>query len=174
MASLGSEGAIMTQVARRVETLHETASCPPVFHRSAAASVRGRVTPAAGGATMPTTYAAINRFPGTVSALLAWADGDTDRLTESATTFCAEAPALLRSLARDVAAGNAQAVSRAAHSLYGRLAPFGVPQLRTVTATLEDYAHARDLGPAAALVDELSAALGRFCDYLVTKPWTRY
>jgi HPt (histidine-containing phosphotransfer) domain-containing protein len=122
---------------------------------------------------MLTTCASNNRFPATVSALLAWADGDTDRLTESVASFCAEVPRLLRSLARDVDARNAQAVSRTAHSLYGKLAPFGVPHLRTVTATLEDYAHARDLAPAAPLVDELDAALTGFCAYLATKPWTR-
>jgi HPt (histidine-containing phosphotransfer) domain-containing protein len=173
MASLGNEGAIMTQVARRVETLHETAFCPPVFNRAAGAAVHRRVTPAAGEATMLATCAANNRFPGTVSALLAGAEGDTDRLAESVTSFCAEAPGLLRSLARAVEAGNAQAVSRAASSLYGRLATFGVPHLRTVAATLEDYAQARDLGPAAPLVDELAAAVAGFCAYLATKPWLR-
>jgi HPt (histidine-containing phosphotransfer) domain-containing protein len=122
---------------------------------------------------MPTTYAAINRFPGTVSALLAWADGDTDRLAATVTSFRAQAPGLVRSLAQNTVAGKPPAVIRDAHSLYGMLAHFGVPQLCTITATIQDHDRARDLGPAAPLTEELAAALGRFCEYLATKPWIR-
>ena len=174
MASLGNEGAIMTQVGRRVEALHVTAPYPPVFNQATAAVFRRREAPDAGEATMLATCAANNRFPGAVSALLAWADGDADRLAETVTSFRAQAPGLVRSLERDAISGNPQAVIRAAHSLYGMLSHFGVPQLCTITATIEDCGRARDLGPAAPLIEELEAALGRFCDYLATRPWIRY
>jgi HPt (histidine-containing phosphotransfer) domain-containing protein len=126
MASLGNEGAIMTQVARRVET--RLRSARRFFAQAAVVAIRRQANPAVGEATMPTTYAAINRFPGTVSALLAWADGDTDRLAATVTSFRAQAPGLVRSLAQNTVAGKPPAVIRDAHSLYGMLAHFGVPQ----------------------------------------------
>jgi len=112
-----------------------------------------------------------NRFPGTVSALLAWVDGDTERLAELVRGFCAEAPTLVSRLSLAVSTGNPQEVHRAAHSLYGALIHFGVPQLLAMAATLEDLGGSNDLGPAAPLIDELEATLSRFCAYLAKKPW---
>lgn len=123
---------------------------------------------------MLATQTAINRFPGTVPALLAWSDGDGNRVAESVTSFCATAPRLARSLAQSLRAGNAQGVSRAAHDLHVILEHFGVPQIVTIAATIEDYGRARDLAATASLIDELEALLTRFCTYLATTPWMRH
>ncbi len=120
---------------------------------------------------MLATSVSANRFPGTVPALLAWVDGDTERLADLVQNFCAEAPALVQSLSRAVTARNPQEVHRSAHRLYQTLAHFGVPQLLTAAATLEDIGRSNDLGPAAPLIDELEATLNRFCAYLAKKPW---
>ncbi len=106
--------------------------------------------------------------------MLAWADGDTERLAEQVAVFCAAARPLVESLAVAVAVGDADTVRRTARDLYAALAHFGVPQLSTAAATLEDLGRCNDLDLAAPLVDELEAMLARFCAYLLRKPWLRY
>ncbi len=117
---------------------------------------------------------AVNRFPGAIPALLAWADGDTERLAEQVAAFCAAARRLVGSLAVAVAADDADTVRRTARDLCAALAHFGVPQLSAAAATLEDLGRCNDLAPAAPLVGELEAMLTRFCAYLMRKPWLRY
>jgi HPt (histidine-containing phosphotransfer) domain-containing protein len=114
-----------------------------------------------------------NKYPGTVPALLTWAEGDTERLAEQVPAVCSDAAALLSTLARSVAKHDVQAVRRTAHRLYLLFRPFGVPQLRATVAAIEDLGMANDLGPAAPLVDDLESMFTGLCAFVEKKPWLR-
>ena len=122
---------------------------------------------------MLATCPRVHQFPGTVPALLAWANGECERLPGFVTSTSAEATTLLQTLEGAVAARNAPAVRMAAHRLHAVLAHFGVPQLLASAALLEDLASSDDLGPAVGVVDELGALLPAFWAYLTRKPWLR-
>jgi len=69
--------------------------------------------------------------------------------------FVADAPAQLRSLADAVAAGDAAAARRAAHTLKGNGRTFGAGELAALCQQAEAAAAAGDLGAAASQLDEI-------------------
>ncbi len=123
---------------------------------------------------MISTSIATNRYPGAVPALLAWVDGDTERLGTLVTTFCAEAPSLVRSISRDLETGSHDGLPQKIARLQKCLEPFGVPQLRAAAASLGDLCRLKEWGQLIPLVEEMQSLLNGFCGYLTRKPWLRY
>ncbi len=122
---------------------------------------------------MLATSARVHQFPGTVPALLAWAHGESERLPGFVACARSDATTLLHTIADGVTARNAATVRSAAQRLYALLAHFGVPQISTTAAMVEDLARSNDLGSAAPLVEELETILPTFWAYVAKKPWLR-
>lgn len=82
-------------------------------------------------------------------------DGDRDLLAEIAGIFVADAPAMVADVVAAIAAGDAAAVSRAAHRLKGSILTFGAPQAVAAALSLETNGRAGDLTTAAAEAERL-------------------
>ncbi|HEV3407848.1 MAG TPA: PAS domain S-box protein [Gaiellaceae bacterium] len=76
-------------------------------------------------------------------------------------TFLGEAPALVATLQRAHAAGDAEELRRAAHTLKSNARTFGATRLGDACQELEEKSRADELDGAAALVDEIEAEYGR-------------
>jgi PAS domain S-box-containing protein len=83
-------------------------------------------------------------------------------------TFLAEAPALVATLQRAHAAGDAEELRRAAHTLKSNARTFGATRLGDACQELEEKSRAEELDDAAALVDEIEAEYGRVEQALAT------
>jgi PAS domain S-box-containing protein len=94
-------------------------------------------------------------------ALLAHLGGDEDLLREIVGLFLEDAPRLLEETRAAAAAGDADRLERTAHRLKGAVRNFGTTPAAAAAERLEALGHLGDLGGAAALCDELEAALGR-------------
>lgn len=88
--------------------------------------------------------------------------GDIDLLQELAGVFREDCPKLLAEIRWAVAAENAPALMRAAHTLKGAVANFGADAAREAASRLETMARAGDLKPAHEAVGELESEIQRF------------
>jgi signal transduction histidine kinase/DNA-binding response OmpR family regulator len=94
-------------------------------------------------------------------AALQQAGGDVGTLQEIAQIFSEEAPKLRATLAQALAAGDADAVKRAAHALKGSLAAFAATRAVGLAQGLEQQGEAGDLARAREAWSELEAELAR-------------
>jgi HPt (histidine-containing phosphotransfer) domain-containing protein len=94
-----------------------------------------------------------------LAALTDWVAGDLEILLEALPTFLVETPAQVEVLRATVAAGDGPGVRRAAHTLKGVLANFGVPDLRDSACTLERLGATGSLEGAPALLAALETGL---------------
>jgi CheY-like chemotaxis protein len=83
--------------------------------------------------------------------------GDAAFLSELIGTFLADAPALVETLGRSLAAGNAEELRRAAHTLKSNGRTFGATSLAETCQELETAARAGALEGAARLVGRVEA-----------------
>jgi CheY-like chemotaxis protein len=83
--------------------------------------------------------------------------GDAAFLSELIATFLADAPALVETLRRSLAAGNAEELRRAAHTLKSNGRTFGATSLAEACQELETAARAGALEGAAELVGQVEA-----------------
>jgi HPt (histidine-containing phosphotransfer) domain-containing protein len=91
--------------------------------------------------------------------LLETVGGDREFLVELIETYLADSPGLLADLSAGLAAGDAAAVRRAAHTLKSTSATFGATRLATTCREIEAAAAADDLA------DLLSRADGAAAEY---------
>jgi signal transduction histidine kinase/CheY-like chemotaxis protein/HPt (histidine-containing phosphotransfer) domain-containing protein len=114
--------------------------------------------PANGSAALAESGGAVD-----VRALLEIARGDTLFLLDIARCFEEDAPVRLRDMRTAIGAGDATALTRAAHGLGGALRTLMAHRGGELTATIETLARADDLG------DEASRRATRLCDELETE-----
>jgi HPt (histidine-containing phosphotransfer) domain-containing protein len=95
-------------------------------------------------------------------ALLDRIGGDVDFLQELAGVFREDCPQLLDEIRSAVAAENAPALMRAAHTLKGAVANFGADAAREAAFRLESMGRTGDLKPAREAVGELESEILRF------------
>jgi HPt (histidine-containing phosphotransfer) domain-containing protein len=103
--------------------------------------------------------------------LLDRVEGDRELLKEIVDLFRATYPAMLAEVKKTADCRDAPALIRAAHTLKGVVANFGVKGAYTAALRLETLARAQDLGQVdeayavlAAAVDRLASALTRLLD----------
>lgn len=85
--------------------------------------------------------------------------GDEELLRELCQIFLGEYPKLLDKVREAIAAGNADAVQRAAHSLKGEVSYLGAPSATEIARLLEDMGRAKDLSRAPETLISLEQAL---------------
>ena len=90
---------------------------------------------------------------------LAHADGDLELLGQMAALFLKDYPRLLANIESAVARGDAQAVTREAHTLKGSVANFGVNAAFRSAQRLEDIGRRQDLSESRQALSELVNAL---------------
>ncbi|HEY1377920.1 MAG TPA: PAS domain S-box protein [Gemmataceae bacterium] len=95
-------------------------------------------------------------------ALLARVANDADLLRELSELFREDAPRLLADIRDGVAAGDADRVCRAAHTLKGAAGNFGAAQAAAAADRVELLSRGGDLRAAAAAVPSLEVALRQF------------
>jgi HPt (histidine-containing phosphotransfer) domain-containing protein len=99
-------------------------------------------------------------------AVLDIVGGDQELLRELIGLFQVDCPRLLRELRMAVAAGDAAAVRRVAHTLAGNSVNFGVHDVPDLARRLERMGREGNLTGAPALVDELATAVINLCQGL--------
>jgi len=87
-------------------------------------------------------------------------EGDTEFLREIIALFLEDNPRLMADIRAAVAAGNALALKRAAHTLRGAAANFGAAAVVAGAKELETLANSGNLRDAASAADRLAAVLG--------------
>jgi PAS domain S-box-containing protein len=105
-------------------------------------------------ATMPDP-GTINR--GALDQLLESVDGDRGFLNEMLAAYCQDAPKQIAEAKRALAAGDADTLRRAAHSLKSTSASFGALRLSAACKQLETLATAGDLDHAATCIAQIEA-----------------
>jgi len=100
-------------------------------------------------------------------ALLERVGGDVDFLQELAGIFREDCPKLLEEIRSAVAAGDAAALERAAHTLKGAIANFGADAAGQAAFHLERLGRAGELQPAREAVGALESEIVRFEEALV-------
>lgn len=93
---------------------------------------------------------------------LARVGGDMELLQELYGVFASVAPERVMELREALAAGQADVVWRAAHSLKGECGAVGAERCREVAARLEDAARDADLASAKALLPLVECGLAEF------------
>src|SRR5262245_58164469 len=93
--------------------------------------------------------------------LLETSGGDPGFLAELIDTFLAEAPTLMATMQRSLAAGHADELRRAAHSLKSNSASFGAHGLARLAQRIEEPARVGTLAGLDARVDEARAEYAR-------------
>jgi two-component system, sensor histidine kinase and response regulator len=88
-------------------------------------------------------------------------EGDQDLLADLCRIFLEESPKLFTSLQVAIAAGDADSVQRAAHSLKGESGYLEAANVAETARQLEDMGRERNLSPAAALLQVLERELTR-------------
>jgi CheY-like chemotaxis protein len=88
-------------------------------------------------------------------------DNDEELLAEIAGLFLTDAPEMLEAVATAVAAGDADAVSRAAHRLKGSILTFGAAEAAAWAQSLEQTGRDFDLSGARADLARLTQAVAR-------------
>lgn len=82
--------------------------------------------------------------------------GDWSFMDELLETFFADGPAQLQSLEQGLAAGDAEVVRRAAHTLKSNARSFGATTLTELSKQLEDSSKDGDLGAAAEKIERIA------------------
>jgi HPt (histidine-containing phosphotransfer) domain-containing protein len=108
-----------------------------------------------------------------VAALLASVGGDHELLDELTTTFEAERPGWIASLRAGLAAGDAPAVRRVAHSMAGALGYLRAASVRQRAVELEAMGRDGRLDGAGAAIDRLESDLGALSRLLAAARWRR-
>jgi HPt (histidine-containing phosphotransfer) domain-containing protein len=96
------------------------------------------------------------------SAILDRVGGDVDFLEEIALLFAEDCPKLLTDIRSAIAAQNAGALERAAHTLKGSVANFGAEPAREAAFRLEMLGRSGDLRPAPEVCVLLEREIERF------------
>ncbi len=90
---------------------------------------------------------------------LAHVDGDSQLLSELAAMFVQDYPRLLEEARKSILQNESSGLERAAHTLKGRLAFFGITKLRDRIARLEEMGRDCDLSKAAQALDEIETGM---------------
>jgi two-component system sensor histidine kinase/response regulator len=93
------------------------------------------------------------------AALLERVEGDTELLQEIVALFLEDSPRVLEEVRAAVAAGDAVALKRAAHTLKGSASNFGAAAVVATALELEAMGRTGDLTAAGPARDRLEAAL---------------
>jgi HPt (histidine-containing phosphotransfer) domain-containing protein len=93
------------------------------------------------------------------AALRERVEGDAELLTEIVEQFLEDSPRLLEEVGAAVAAGDAGALKRAAHTLKGAASNFGAAAVVATCLELEGIGRSDDLAAAAPARDRLDAAV---------------
>ena len=99
--------------------------------------------------------------PEALEIMLQMVGGDTAFLAEMIDTYLADSPQLLTDLGQAVAAGDAELLRRAAHSLKSNSENFGAHALAAIARALEELGKRGELAGAAALVAKGTAEYER-------------
>jgi HPt (histidine-containing phosphotransfer) domain-containing protein len=105
------------------------------------------------------TVGAAPEAPFDEAALQERVEGDVELLREIIKLFLADSPRLIEDVRAAVAAGDAAALKRAAHTLKGAAANFGAAPVVAAALELEMMGRTGDLSGAAPARDRLEAAL---------------
>jgi HPt (histidine-containing phosphotransfer) domain-containing protein len=92
-------------------------------------------------------------------AALAHVDGDTELLSELAAMFVQDYPRLVGEARQGIRQADSALLERAAHTLKGRLAFFGITMLRDALIDLEAMGRERQLSRASQLLTHIEAAM---------------
>ena len=98
--------------------------------------------------------------------LLRLLDGDREAVDEVMTEYAKDAPRQVTALREALAAGDADATRRHAHTLKGASANVGAEALRAAAYEVEKAGAAGDLDAASGLVGRVEAELKRLQDHL--------
>jgi HPt (histidine-containing phosphotransfer) domain-containing protein len=90
---------------------------------------------------------------------LAHVDGDRQLLAELAAVFYQDYPRLRSEAERSIAQGDHSGLERAAHTLKGRLAFFGIQKAREQVAALETMGRINDLSRAMQALAEIETEM---------------
>ena len=96
------------------------------------------------------------------ASLLDRVEGDTELLAEIVALFLEDSPRLLDDVRHAVAAGDAPALKRAAHTLKGAASNFSAAGVVKASAELEAMGRAGSLAGSVAAKDRLEGELRRF------------
>jgi HPt (histidine-containing phosphotransfer) domain-containing protein len=110
-------------------------------------------------ATAAAGTAAAPEVPFDEAALRERVEGDTELLREIIELFLEDSPRLIDEVRAAVAAGDAAALRRAAHTLKGAASNFGASAVVAAALELETMGRTGDLSGAAPARDRLGAAL---------------
>jgi two-component system, sensor histidine kinase and response regulator len=94
-----------------------------------------------------------------INVALAHVDGDAEFLSELAAMFVQDYPRLIEELHQGILQSDCAVVERAAHTLKGRLAFFGITRLRDTLLSLESMGRENDLSRAPQLLADTEAAM---------------
>jgi len=92
---------------------------------------------------------------------LSHVDGDIQFLAELAELFLQDYPRLVEEMRRAILQNNHSELERAAHTLKGRLAFFGLNAMRDRLFTLETMGRERDSASTKQVLAEIESAMGR-------------
>jgi HPt (histidine-containing phosphotransfer) domain-containing protein len=112
------------------------------------------LTATAGAAPVP-----VSEIPFDEAALRERVEGDMELLREIIELFLEDGPRLIAEVRAAVAAGDAVALKRAAHTLKGAASNFGAGAVVAAALELETMGRTGDLSGAAPVRDRLEAAL---------------
>jgi two-component system, sensor histidine kinase and response regulator len=94
-----------------------------------------------------------------INVALAHVDGDEEFLSELAAMFVQDYPRLIEESRQGILQSDCAVVERAAHTLKGRLAFFGITRLRDRLLSLESMGRENDLSRAPQLLADIEAAM---------------
>jgi two-component system sensor histidine kinase/response regulator len=94
-----------------------------------------------------------------IDVALAHVDGDAEFLSELAAMFVQDYPRLMEESHEGILQSDSAVVERAAHTLKGRLAFFGITRLRDKLVSLESMGREKDLSRAPQLLADIEAAM---------------
>jgi len=94
-----------------------------------------------------------------IDVALSHVDGDAELLSELAAMFVLDYPSLMGECRESIVQSDYSVVERAAHTLRGRLAFFGITRLRDKLADLETMGREHKLVQAQQLLTEIEIAM---------------
>jgi two-component system, sensor histidine kinase and response regulator len=110
--------------------------------------------------------------PMDVTTAMRQASDDPELLAELAGIFINDAEARIQAIRDALAAADARAVERAAHTLKGGLVVFAANRSAGIARKLEMLAHDGHLPESAALLDTLEREVQTVTTYLQSAPWS--
>lgn len=94
-----------------------------------------------------------------IDVALAYVDGDAQLLSELAAMFVQDYPRLIKESHEGIIQADCAVLERAAHTLKGRLAFFGITRLRDKLLSLESMGREHDLSRAPQLLADIEVAM---------------